>query len=100
MKTNDLEELAAWITAAMRVMAERAFLEIVPPTVDLLDRGKEASPQEIAAADKSPEEVCAGRLALPRTLGAAGEHRVPVPGHRRAGARGQSAGCEPTVRSN
>jgi hypothetical protein len=100
MKTNGLEELAAWITAVMRVMAERAFLEIVPPTVNLLARGKEASPEEIAAADKSPEEVRAGRLALPRTLGTAGEHRVPVPGHRRAGARGQSAGCEPTARSN
>ena len=64
MKTNDLQELAAWITAPMRMAAESAFLEIVPPTVDLLARRKEASLEEIAAASgKSPEEV---RTALDR----------------------------------
>jgi alkylmercury lyase len=64
MKTNDLQELAARITAPMRIMSERAFLEIVPPTVDLLARGIEASPEEIAVASgKSPEEV---RAALER----------------------------------
>jgi alkylmercury lyase len=58
MKTNDLQELAARITAPMRITAGRAFLEIVPPTVDLLARGKPASPEQIAAASaKSPEEV-------------------------------------------
>ncbi|HZB08216.1 MAG TPA: organomercurial lyase MerB [Rubrobacter sp.] len=60
MKTNDLQELAARITAPMRITAEKTFLEIVPPTVDLLARGKEASPEEIATATgKSPEEVLA-----------------------------------------
>src|SRR5829696_1093611 len=58
MKTNDLQELAARITAPMRITGGRAFLEIVPPTVDLLARGKPASPEEIAAISaKSPEEV-------------------------------------------
>src|SRR5215210_8949416 len=58
MKTNGLPDLAAWITAPMRTTGGRAFLEIVPPTLDLLARGKEASPEEIAAASaKSPEEV-------------------------------------------
>ncbi len=64
MKTNDLQALAARITVPMRTTAERAFLETVPPTVDLLARGKPASPEEIAAASgKSPEEV---RAALER----------------------------------
>ncbi len=64
MKTNDLQALAARITVPMRTTAERAFLETVPPTVDLLVRGKPASPEEIAAASgKSPEEV---RAALDR----------------------------------
>ncbi len=58
MKTNDLRELAARITAPMRTTGGRAFLEIVPPTLDLLARGEPTSPEEIAAASgKSPEEV-------------------------------------------
>ena len=58
MKTNDLRELAARITAPMRTTAGRAFLEIVPPTLDLLARGKPASPEEIVASSgKSQEEV-------------------------------------------
>jgi alkylmercury lyase len=58
MKTDDLLELAARIAAPMRIAAERAFLEIVPPTLDLLARGKPASPEEITAASaKSPEGV-------------------------------------------
>ncbi len=64
MKTNDLPELAARITAPIGATGGRAFLEIVPPTLDLLARGKPASPEEIAAASgKSPEEV---RAALDR----------------------------------
>ncbi len=64
MKTNDLQELAARIAAPMRTTGGMAFLEIVPPTLDLLARGKPASPEEIAAASgKSPEEV---RAALDR----------------------------------
>ena len=64
MKTNDLSELAALITAPMRTTGGRAFLEIIPPTLDLLARGKPASPEEIAAISaKSPEEV---RAALDR----------------------------------
>jgi alkylmercury lyase len=64
MKTNDLRDLAARITAPMRATGGRAFLEIVLPTLDLLARGKPASPEEIAAASgKSPEEV---RAALDR----------------------------------
>ncbi len=64
MKTSDLQELAARITAPMRITSGRAFLEIVPPTLELLARGKPASPEEIAAASgKSPEEV---RAALDR----------------------------------
>jgi alkylmercury lyase len=64
MKTNDLPELAARITAPMRATGGRTFLKIVPPTLDLLARGKPASPEEIAAASgKSPEEV---RAALDR----------------------------------
>src|SRR5215218_10616928 len=58
MKTNELHELAARITAPMRTTGGRTFLEIIPPTVDLLARGKPASPEEIAAISaKSPEEV-------------------------------------------
>jgi alkylmercury lyase len=56
--TSDLQELAAHITAPVRTAAGEAFLEIVPPTLGLLARGKPASPEAIAAvADKSPEEV-------------------------------------------
>jgi len=56
--TNDLQELAGRITAPLRTTAGRAFLEIVPPTLDLLAGGKPASPEEIAAAaGKPPEEV-------------------------------------------
>ncbi|MDP8928619.1 MAG: organomercurial lyase MerB [Actinomycetota bacterium] len=58
MKTKDLEELAARIAAPMRTTGGETFLEIVPPTLDLLARGKPAAPEEIAAAaGKSPEEV-------------------------------------------
>ena len=58
MKTNGLPELAARITAPMRTTGGRAFLEIIPPTLKWLARGKPASPEEIAAASgKSPEEV-------------------------------------------
>jgi len=58
MRTNDLPKLAARITAPMRISGGRVFLEIVPPTLDLLARGKPASPEEIAATSaKSPEEV-------------------------------------------
>jgi alkylmercury lyase len=64
MKTNELQELAARITAPMRATGGRAFLEIIPPTLDLLARSKPASPEEIAATSaKSPEEV---RAALDR----------------------------------
>jgi len=64
MKTNELQELAARITAPMRTTRGRAFLEIIPPTLDLLARGKPVSPEEITAASaKSPEEV---RAALDR----------------------------------
>jgi alkylmercury lyase len=58
MKTSNLQELAARITAPMRTTGGKAFLEIVPPTLDLLTRGKPVSPEEIAAdSGKSPEEV-------------------------------------------
>ena len=58
MEANDLRELAARITAPMRTTAGRAFLEIVPPTLDLLARVKPASPEEIASSSgKSPEAV-------------------------------------------
>jgi alkylmercury lyase len=68
MKTSDLQELAARITAPMRTTGGRAFLEIVPPTLDLLARGKPASPEEIAAASgKSPEEVRAALDQFPST---------------------------------
>jgi alkylmercury lyase len=68
MKTNDLRELAARITAPIRTTGGRVFLEIVPPTVDLLARGKPASPEEIAAISaKSPEEVRAALERFPST---------------------------------
>ena len=64
METSDLQELAARITAPTRTTAREAFLEIVPPTLDLLAGGEPASLEEIAAAaGKSPEEV---RAALDR----------------------------------
>jgi alkylmercury lyase len=68
MRTNDLQELAARITAPMRITGGDAFLEIVPPTLALLARGKPTSPEEIAAASggsKSPEEVRATLDQLP-----------------------------------
>ena len=66
MKTNDLRELAARITTPMRITGGRAFLQIVPPTLDLLARGKPASPEEIVAASgKSPEEVRAALEQFP-----------------------------------
>jgi alkylmercury lyase len=56
--TNYLQELAGRITAPIRTTAGRVFLEIVPPTLDLLAGGEPASLDEIAAvAGKSPEEV-------------------------------------------
>ncbi len=68
MKTKDLQELAARITAPMRTTGGRAFLEIVPPTLDLLARGKPTSPEEIAAASgKPPEEVRAALDRFPST---------------------------------
>jgi Alkylmercury lyase/Helix-turn-helix domain of alkylmercury lyase len=59
MRTSDLQELAARITAPMTTTAADVLLEIVPPTLDLLARGKPASLEEIAAASsgKSPEDV-------------------------------------------
>ncbi len=58
MRTSDLQELAARITAPIRTTAREAFLEIVPPTLELLAGGNPASPGEIAAAaGRSPEEV-------------------------------------------
>jgi alkylmercury lyase len=64
MKTNGLPELAARITAPMRTTGGRAFLEIIPPTIALLARGKPASPEKIATTSaKSLEEV---RAALER----------------------------------
>ena len=67
MKTNDLRELAVRITVPMRTMTERALLEIVRPTVDLLARGKPVTPEEIAAvaSRKSPEEVRAALEQFP-----------------------------------
>jgi alkylmercury lyase len=64
VSSKNLQELAARITAPIRATAGRAFLEIVPPTIDLLAGGMPASPEEIAAAaGKPPEEV---RAALDR----------------------------------
>jgi alkylmercury lyase len=64
MKTNGLPELAARITAPMRSTGGKAFLEIIPPPLNLLARSKPASPEEIAATSaRSPEEV---RAALDR----------------------------------
>jgi alkylmercury lyase len=58
MRTEELEELAARITAPMRTMDGEVLFEIVPPTLDLLSRSKPVSPEEIAAAaDKAPEAV-------------------------------------------
>ena len=58
MKTNDLRELALRITAPMRTTGGVTFLEIVPPALGLLARGKPVSPEEIAASSgRSPEEV-------------------------------------------
>ena len=58
MRTSDLQELAARITAPMRTTAGEVLFEIIPPTLVLLARGKPASPEDIAAASgKSPEEV-------------------------------------------
>jgi alkylmercury lyase len=68
MRISDLQELAARITAPMRTTAGEAFLEIVPPTLELLAGGKPASPEEIAAfAGKSPEEVQAALDRFPST---------------------------------
>src|SRR5215208_1925014 len=68
MKTSGLEELAAHITAPMRTTGGEAFLEIVPPTLALLVRGKPAFPEEIAAASaKCPEEVRAALDRFPST---------------------------------
>ena len=50
MKTNGLPELAARITAPMRTTGGGAFLEIIPPTIAFLARGKPASPEEVRAA--------------------------------------------------
>ncbi len=78
MKASDLQELAARITAPMRITGGRAFLEIVPPTLDLLVRGKPALPEEIAAASgKSSEEV---RAALGRFPGTEWDERGRVVG--------------------
>jgi alkylmercury lyase len=78
MNTNDLRELAARITAPMRTTGGRAFLEIVPPTLDLLARGEPTSPEEIAAASgKSPEEV---RATLERFPGAEWDEQGRVVG--------------------
>src|SRR5215203_4657789 len=68
MKTNDLRELAARITAPMSAMGGKAFLETVPPTLDSLAGGKPASPEEIAATSgKSPGEVRAALQQFPST---------------------------------
>src|SRR5918992_846361 len=56
MKTNDLQELAVRVTAPIRTTAGQAFLEIIPPTLDLLARGNPASSEEIAAASRKPPE--------------------------------------------
>ncbi len=68
MKTNSLEELAASFIASLTTTAEEAlFFKIIPPTLDLLARGKPVSVEEIAAAaGKSPEEV---QLAIGQVAG-------------------------------
>ena len=64
MRTSNLQELAARITAPMRTTAGEVLFEIVPPTLNLLVDGRPTSPQEIAAAaGKSPQKV---RAALDR----------------------------------
>jgi alkylmercury lyase len=66
MRTSDLQELAARITAPMKTMDGEVLFEIVPPTLALLARGKPASPEEIAAAaGESPEEVRAALEQFP-----------------------------------
>ena len=66
MKTNGLPELAARITAPMRTTGGRAFLEIVPPTLKVLARGKPASPEKIATTSaKSLEDVQAALERFP-----------------------------------
>jgi alkylmercury lyase len=78
MKTNELQELAASITAPMRATGGRVFLEIIPPTLDLLARSKAASPEVIAAISaKSPEEV---RAALDRFPSAEWDEQGKVAG--------------------
>jgi alkylmercury lyase len=52
----------------MRATGGRVFLEIIPPTVDLLARSNPASPEEISAISaKSPEEVRAALDRFPST---------------------------------
>ena len=64
MRTSNLQELAARITAPMRTTAGEVLFEIVPPTLTLLADGRPTSPEEIAAAaGKSPQKV---RAALDR----------------------------------
>src|SRR5215212_1596248 len=78
MKTNELQELVARLTAPIRTTGGRVFLEIIPPTLALLARGKPASPEEIAAAsNKSPEEV---RAALERSPSAEWDEQGRVVG--------------------
>src|SRR5215212_5514526 len=78
MKTNGLPELVARIAAPMKTTGGRAFLKIVPPTLELLARGKPVSPEEIAAASaKSPEEV---RAALDRSPSAEWDEQGRVVG--------------------
>ncbi len=68
MNANDLRELAARITAPMRTTGGRAFLEIVPPTLGLLARGKPVALEEIAAASgKSQGAVQAALDRFPST---------------------------------
>lgn len=68
MGTSDLQELAAHITAPIRTTGGRAFLEIVPPTLELLAGGEPASLEEIAAAaGKPPQEVRAALDRFPST---------------------------------
>ena len=62
MKINNLRELAAYVTVPMRTTSGRAFLEIVTPTLDLLARGKSASPEKIAAASGKLQEAVQAAL--------------------------------------